>query len=97
LLAEVEVDRLADLDDADGGAGVAAGDDDPEPVVADDAARVDLAGDRVGRVERVFVGLGERKLAERRLGGRAGQVALGGRQVADPMVRPLEVVVRGSG
>jgi hypothetical protein len=59
FLAEVDGEEFADLDDADGGAGVAAGKDDPEPVVADDAARVDLAGERVGRVERVFVGRDE--------------------------------------
>ena len=41
MVAEVDVDEFADLEDADGGAGVAAGDDDPEPVVADDAAPVD--------------------------------------------------------
>ena len=51
------------LDDADGGAGVAAGDDDPEPVVADDAARVDLAQLRVPRVVRGLVRLGERAVA----------------------------------
>jgi hypothetical protein len=42
----------------------------------------------------VFVGLRERKLAERRHGGRPGQVALGWRHVTDPLVRPLAVVVR---
>lgn len=52
FVAVVDVDQLADLEDADAGAGVAAGDDDRETVVADDAAAVNLAQDRVRRVAR---------------------------------------------
>jgi len=94
LVAEVDVDELADLEDADGGAGVAAGDDDPELVVGDDAAAVDLAQDRVRRVARSRFRLGERELAEGRLGRPTGEVALGGGVVADSLVGALAVVGR---
>ncbi len=89
LCAVVDVDELVDVVDADVCVGPASAEADDQSVVADVAVRADLAHDRVLGVGGL-VGLGERELAERR--GR--QVALGGGEVADPLVRPLLVVGR---
>jgi hypothetical protein len=93
FLAEVHVDELADFEEADGGAAVAAADVDGESLVADDPVRPDFAGDGVGRVRRGLLALGGRKLVEGRAGRPSGQIALGGSLVADPLVGALLVVV----
>ena len=80
LVAEVHVHELADFEEANGGAAVAAADVDGESLVADDSVVPDLAGEGVGRVGRGRLVLGERELAEgrRRAERPSGQVALRG-------------------
>jgi hypothetical protein len=92
LVAEVHMHELADFEEAYGGAPIAAADVDGEPLVADDPVVPDLAGDRVGRIERRLV-LGEFELAQARGRCRPGEVALGWGEVSDPLVGALLVVV----
>jgi hypothetical protein len=88
LLAVVDVDEPAFLDDPDSGAGEASADIDLQALVGDDPGGLHLAHQRVRWVAR-FVVLTERELG--RLDGRA--IALGRGLIADSLVGALVVVV----
>src|SRR5262249_58468373 len=93
LVAVVDVDELADGDDPDACSGPAFAERDRDSLVVDEPGRPDFAHDRSVWVDGLF-GVGERKLAECPRRGGARPVALARRQVGDPLVGPLAVVVR---